>query len=62
MNISHIVFSDEVSSLLKKLFKDHTAKEPTEVLVKAAAEGNLKEIENLCKNHENIVSILTLTP
>ena len=32
--------ADEVSNLLKKLFEGHASKEPTELLVIAAAQGN----------------------
>lgn len=41
--------SDEATSLLKKLFEGHSSKEPSELLVKASAEGNLKQIDELCK-------------
>ncbi|XP_066918362.1 E3 ubiquitin-protein ligase mib1-like isoform X2 [Clytia hemisphaerica] len=41
--------SDEAKSLLKKLFEGHSSKEPSELLVKAAAEGNLKQINELFK-------------
>ena len=40
---------DEAKSLLKKLFEGHSSKEPSELLVKAAAEGNLKQINELFK-------------
>ena len=38
----------DVSSLLKKLFEGQASKEPSELLVKAAAEGKVEEIEELC--------------
>ena len=40
-----------VSSLLKKLFEGQASKEPSELLVKAAAEGKVEEIEELCLAH-----------
>ena len=40
---------DEATTLLKKLFEGHSSKEPAELLVKAAAEGNLKQIDELHK-------------
>jgi len=43
--------AEDVSSLLKKLFEGHESKEPSEILVKAAAEANNEQIENLCKIH-----------
>lgn len=43
--------------MLKKLFEGHSSKEPGERLVKAAAEGNLKQIEELCRTQSVNVSL-----
>lgn len=42
---------DDVSSLLKKLFEGHSSKEPAELLVKSAAEGNVEQIEEIHKEY-----------
>ena len=51
-----LFLSDQVSTLLKKLFEGYSSKDPVEMFVKAAAEGNLKQLEDLCKVHNSIVS------
>ena len=34
---------------MKKIFEGHASKEPTELLIIAAAQGNLKQIKDVCK-------------
>jgi len=50
---------DEATSLLKKLFEGHSSKEPSELLVKAGAEGDLKQIDELYKTGAAKVSLIS---
>ena len=44
------LYQDEATSLLKKLFEGRSSKEPSELLVKAAAEGDVEQINQLCNS------------
>eukprot|EP00112_Aurelia_sp_Birch-Aquarium-sp1_P018775 Seg4531.2 transcript_id=Seg4531.2/GoldUCD/mRNA.D3Y31 product="E3 ubiquitin-protein ligase MIB1" protein_id=Seg4531.2/GoldUCD/D3Y31 len=44
--------SEHVSVLLKKLFESHISRDPTEELVKAAAESDVQKVEELLSNRE----------
>ena len=45
-------FLEHVSVLLKKLFESHISTNPTEELVKAAAENDLHKIEELLSERD----------
>ena len=51
-------FVEPVSVLLMKLFESHTSRDPTEELVKAAAEGDAQKVEELLGNRELPVWLL----
>ncbi len=45
--------------LLKKLFESHISRDPTEELVKAAAEGDAQKVEELLNSKELPVSLFS---
>ena len=48
--------------LLKKLFESHISRDPTEELVKAAAESDIQKVEELLSNRELPVNIFPILP